>query len=297
MPHWNQWGFFMSFYSLLVGTILASYNYINSKNNGFDPKNDHLLVGYMESVMKLVILFVMILSTLSISALAHDDRFIDAIKFSSLKKVKRMLDNGANPNHVWIGKADQKSKPAIFFALESERIEMFKLLVIYGADVNVKKSGDGVRENNLLMVAFRKYGRRETQGKMVKLIKLLLDGEFDVSGKRYTFDFNPYARGGMDGQRDAISVIHKNFGRVESLGLLYTHKNIEPTKFGHKRNYITLSIRRGYIDFLNLYLEFNSDRIDSKLAKRALEILNLEYSKKPELVDMELTERLRSIAF
>lgn len=246
--------------------------------------------------MKLVILLTLILSSLSL-AFAHDNKLIEAVKSGSLKKVKNMLDNGYDANYVWTGKADQKNKPVIFFALESERVEMFKLLVIYGADTNAKKTGDGVVENNLLMVALRKYGKNETKGKMVKLIKLLLDGEFTVSGKRYTFDFNPYARGGVNGQRDAVSVIHKNFGKVDSLGLLYTHSKIDPKLFGHKRNYITLSVKRGYIDFLNLYLEFNSERVDSTLAERALELLSIEYSKKPEIVDTELIERLRAIAF
>ena len=205
--------------------------------------------------MKICILLNLILSSLSL-AFAHENKFVDAVKYSPLKKVKKMLDNGYDANYTWTGKTDQKNKPVIFFALESERVEMFKLLLVYGADVNATKTGDGVVENNLLMVALRKYGRNETKGGMAKLIKLLLDGEFAVSGKRYTFDFNPYARGGVNGQRDAVSVIHKNLGSVESLGLLYTHSKVDPKRFGYKRNYITLSVKRGYIDFLNLYCRY-----------------------------------------
>lgn len=249
------------------------------------------------AVMKFVTLITLFVMSIVSTSFAHENDFIDAIKYKPLKTVKKMLDEGADPNTVWIGKADQKVKPAVFFALESERVSVLKLLIIYGADLNVTKTGDGIIDNNLLMVAFRRLGRKEARGKTTEIIKLLLDKEFEVAGKRYTFDFNPYARGGVDGDRDAVSIIYKNFADVDSLTLLYTHKNIEAGKFKHRKKYITQSIAKGNINFLNRYLEFNADRVSSNEAKKALEKMSLKYADDLSIVNAELSQRLREIAF
>jgi len=241
--------------------------------------------------MKLVILTIFILSTLSISAFAHSDSFIDSVENATLREVKGMLDNGASPNYSFGG------KPVLFFAVELARVEMFKLLIIYGADVNAKKSSDGVVNNNLLMSAIREHSKKDSKRKMTQIINVLLNNEFIVAGKVYRLNFNPYALGGIDNKSDVVSVIAQSSGSANSLELLYTHKKVDPSKFIFRSIDFQSLVENGNTKFLNQYLQYNSDKVSAKQALESLEALSFDYSSYPALVNTELIGRLRSIAF
>ena len=184
----------------------------------------------------------------------------------------------------------------IFYALEYEHLEAFKLLLSYGADANAKKTADVVIDNNLLMVAFRKHARREGKGNLTKFIKIMLDGEYKLDGQKHAVEMNPYARGGVDGYRDVVSVIHKNGNNADSLALLYSHTDIDPKKFNHRRNYITRSAIQGDVDFLNLYLEFNAQRVNKRHASLALDYLKEKHKEDSHKTEnLELETRLKEI--
>lgn len=227
-----------------------------------------------------------------------EQELVDAIRRNDISKVSELLADGVDPNTIHKGKSGNKIKPVLFIAMEYENLEIFKLLLSYGADANATKTANGVFENNLLMVAFRKHARREGKGNLTKFIKVMLDQKFTLDDKEYTFDMNPYAVGGVDNYRDIVSVIHKNGSNAESLALLYSHRDIDPKKFIHKKNYITGSAIRGEVDFLNLYLEFNAQRVNKRHAKKALEYLTLKFSDEDhKTANLELIERLREIAY
>lgn len=227
-----------------------------------------------------------------------DQELVDAIKRNDLEKLKELLEDGVDPNTIHKGKLGGKDKPVLFLALEHQNMDAFKMLLAYGADPQPEKTSDLVFENNLIMVAFRMHARLEGEGKLTSLIKILLDKEFEYEDKKHTFEFNPYALGGFDGHRDIVSVIHKNNANSESLSLLYSHPNIDPKKFVHKRNYIVGSAIRGEVDFLNLYLEFNAEKVNPKHAQKALEYLSEKFNEeKHKTANLELIERLREIAY
>lgn len=227
-----------------------------------------------------------------------EQELIDAVKFNDLETLKELLANGADPNTIDRGRNGNRVKPIIFYALEREGLEVFKLLLSYGANAQVNKTANGVFNNNLLMVAFRKHARNQGKGKMSKLIKILLAGEFEIEDKKYTFTYNPYAIGGINNDRDAVSSIFKNSDNGNSLELLYTHAGIEPTNFLHKRGYIVGAAARGEVEFLNTYIEFNSERVTKSQAKKALEKLTLLNNEDGHrTVHLELIQRLREIAF
>jgi hypothetical protein len=244
--------------------------------------------------MKLFTLIILALSSFSAFSNAS---LVDAIEYGSLKSVKSLLDSGVDPNSIDEGYGAGKSKPVIFYAIENERIDVLKLLLSYGADVNVEKTGDGVINNSLLMVAVRKLALRESKGKMSSIISLLLDGEFELETKRYTFELNPYTLGGGTGRRDVISVILSTGFDLSILTMIYSHKNIDPLKFQHRDGFLRRAIRIGKVEALNLYLEYNAPRVTKKAAKKALETLNLKYTTDFTLISTELNQRLREIAF
>jgi ankyrin repeat protein len=246
----------------------------------------------MESVMKLVILGIFILSTFSsLTSFAHSDSFIDSVENATLREVKAMLDNGSNPNYSFDG------KPVIFFAVEAARVEMFKLLIMYGADVNAKKTSDGVVNNNLLMSAIKAHAKNDSKLKMTKIINTLLDNEFIVANKKYLLNFNPYGLGGIDNKRDVVSVIAQSSGSANSLELVYNHKKIDPSKFSFRSIDLQSLVENGNTRFLNLYLQYNSNKVSASLALDSLETLSFDFSNNPALVNTELIGRLRNIAF
>lgn len=222
---------------------------------------------------------------------------VNAIKNNDIEKLKVLLADGVDPNTIYKGKHGQKEKPVIFYALEYEHLEAFKLLLSYGANGNAVKTADAVVDNNLLMVAFRKHARKEGKGNLTKFIKIMLDGKYELEGKQYSVEIDPYARGGIDGYRDIVSVIHKNGSNAESLSLLYSHSSVVPTKFIHKRNYLVGSAIREEFDFLNIYLDFNSKRISKKHAQKALDYLKMKNDSKEHNTErLEVIQRLEAIA-
>ena len=241
--------------------------------------------------MKLVILALFVLTTFSVSSFAHSDSYIDSVENASLREVKLTLDNGANPNYIFNG------KPVVFFAVESGRVEVFKMLIMYGANINAKKTSDGVVNNNLLMTAIRKHSKEEYKLEMLKIINILLDDEFIVAGNKYTLGFNPYALGGVDNKRDVVSVIAQSSASANSLELIYSHKKVDPTKFSFRPIDLYSLVENGSIKFLNKYLEYNSKKISANQAKESLESLSLGYSNNPDLINTELIQRFRSIAY
>ena len=227
-----------------------------------------------------------------------EQELIDAIKMNDIAKFKELLADGADPNTIHKGKNGTKIKPVLFIALEYENLEAFKLLLSYGADANSVKTAGGVFDNNLLMVAFRKHARREGKGKLTKFIKIMLDQKYVLDDKEHTFSMDPYAIGGIDGYRDVVSAIHKSGSNAESLALLYSHSDINPKKFVYKKNYITRSAILGDVDFLNLYLEFNAEKVNPRHAKKALEYLSEKFNdEEHKTANMELIQRLREIAY
>ena len=67
--------------------------------------------------------------------------------------------------------------------------------------------------------------------------------------------------------------------------------------FAGNIGFLETSIRSGELEVVNTYLEENSKSVSKQSAKEALHILNLEYVKYPNLVNIELNQRLRNIAF
>lgn len=226
-----------------------------------------------------------------------EEELISAIKANNLEKLKELLADGADPNTIHRGINGNKIKPVLFIAMEYENLEAFKLLLSYGANANATKTADGVFDNNLLMVAFRRHARNEGKGKLTRFINIMLNQKYVLDDKEYSFDLNSYAIGGIDAYRDVVSIIHKNGSNAESLALLYSHPNIDPKKFIYKKNYITGSAIRGEVDFLNLYLEFNAEKVNPRHAKKALEYLSEKFNNEEhKTANMELIQRLREIA-
>ncbi len=246
--------------------------------------------------MKLVTFVFSFLIGFSAVSFANDTSIISAFESGSLRELKSALDQGVNPNSSWLDETGVNDKPALFYALEAERLDAFKLLIMYGADVNKISSGEGFTNNNLLMVAIRKFARNEGRGRLAKIIKLLLDRRFEVAGKVYEFKFNPYARGGAKGNEDAISVALNNDLEVDSLGLLYSHKNINPNLFIHKDEYLINGINKQQNEVLNLYLNFNSTRVGVAIASNSLVLMEKNAVTDKGAPALELFIRLQYLA-
>ena len=244
--------------------------------------------------MKLITLaFALILSTFAFA----NDALIDAVKYKSLKEVKVLLDEGADPNTIDKNEDNGRVKPIIFHAVERERINVLKLLIKYGADLSLTKTANGVYANTILMVTVRKLALRESKGRMSEILTLLLNKEFEINKEKTKFEIDLYQKGGIDGSRDMLSVIVVNGRDVDLLSQVYSHKNISPIGFHHRNSYLRRSIATGSVDFLNLYLEFNADKVSRGAAKRALEQISSSSTSNLNLVNTELRQRLRSIAF
>jgi hypothetical protein len=67
--------------------------------------------------------------------------------------------------------------------------------------------------------------------------------------------------------------------------------------FAADQSYVKKAIKTWELEDLNTYLESNSQLVSKTIAKEALEILNLEYVKNPAIINTELNQRLRNIAF
>jgi len=241
--------------------------------------------------MKLVTLVLFLFSSISF---ASDLDFINAVRLGKLAEVKILLDKGANPDTLYTGINGEESRSALYFAVENEKVDMVKILIMYGADVNLLTKNNQLEDINLLMFAVQKYANYEGQGRMAEIIKLLIAQKFKVAGKEYKFKTDLYFNNGKD---DLVSLIAKSNNKVDALGLLYSAKKIDIGAFEHKDILVLKAAENGNINFLNIYLEFNSKKVDSETAKKSLILLSSQFSESPKLVNIELIERLREIAF
>lgn len=241
--------------------------------------------------MKLVTLALFLLSSI---CFAHELEFINSVRLGKLSQLKTYLDQGVDPNTSYTGINGEEEKAAVFFAIENEKVDALKLLLIYGADINKTAKNNKFEEVSPLMFAVQKYANFEGQGKMAEIIKLLISQKFKVAGKEYRFKTDLYFNNGKD---DLVSTIAKSNNRVDALGLLYSSKNINISKFIHNDLLVIKAVENGNINFLNIYLEFNSKKVDSDTAKKSLVLLSSQFGDSPKLVNLELIERLRKIAF
>jgi hypothetical protein len=67
--------------------------------------------------------------------------------------------------------------------------------------------------------------------------------------------------------------------------------------FATSEVYVKQSIQNWKLEELNTYLELNSKLVSKITAKQALQDLNMEYTKNPSIINTELNQRLRNIAF
>jgi hypothetical protein len=223
--------------------------------------------------------------------------FVDAIRQNNLIRVEQALTDGANVN-LALTSDSGKRKPIIFYALENHYLELFKLLLSRGADVNVTKDADSVYNYNLLMVAFEREAQRSDNQSYFPFIKILLENQFDYRGKNFQLNFNPYTKGGKKGNEDVVTVILSNSNGAKSLSYLYSFKNITPAYFEHSGQLLRENAKAGNVKLLNLYLNFNEQKTSSVEAKSMLEELTVQFSaKNHQTINLELITRLREIAY
>ncbi len=60
---------------------------------------------------------------------------------------------------------------------------------------------------------------------------------------------------------------------------------------------ISESIESNRLDLLNTYVEYNSEQLSKKMAKNALELISLKLATRADILNVELVQRLRLIAF
>jgi len=221
--------------------------------------------------------------------LSLDLRLLKAIKGHDYKRVKKLLRKGANPNTIDTGRSGKRSKPAIFFALESYDLELLKILIANGADVNLRKNNVTIKNNTLLMVAFRKLGRTELNSdmskKMKSIISTLIVGSFEYENRTVSFKINPYAKGGMDANKDVVSFIFNNSRSGNGLKFLYSLEGLDQSKFVHRNRFLSRGAVLGKLSFMNVYLDENEARITSANKDKAIKNLNNYLTNHPERKD------------
>ncbi|MEM3364458.1 MAG: ankyrin repeat domain-containing protein [Candidatus Micrarchaeia archaeon] len=95
-----------------------------------------------------------------------DSMLIDACRNGEFKKVKRLLERGANPNAK-----DKEHKTALMWAVYEENLEIATLLILHGANVNLK---DKYGQTALMVAA---------ELRNVKIAELLLRNNAKVNEK------------------------------------------------------------------------------------------------------------------
>ncbi len=147
-----------------------------------------------------------------------DTEFIRAVDSANEVQVKRLLDQGANPNAI-----DDRGEPALIYALHAERFETADLLAAWPATNLEAENKEG---QTALMVASY-LGRRE-------LVEHLLDRGAEVSHSGWT----ALHFAASSGQIDIVRILleHSAFIDAQSpngttpLMMAARHKDVEVTK-------------------------------------------------------------------
>ncbi len=146
-------------------------------------------------------------------------QFLKAVKKGKIKKVKELLENGAD-----IGAKDETDTTALMYAAWGGFSETTKLLIEKGADVNaVNKSGFGV------------LGRAAELGLSAEVVKLLVEAGADVNGKTCLCkkEGSPLMGAAMSGHTEIARILVEAGADVDAKDMNGETALMAASTFGH----------------------------------------------------------------